>query len=59
MAAQGTDCPASLRQAVDVLVAEHEYAGAERELPERWGGRGDRRTLAALAYLRRTYGVDR
>lgn len=54
----GTDCPPSLRQAVDVLVNRHGYADAERELQERFGPGSDQ-TIAALAYLRRKHGGQR
>jgi hypothetical protein len=55
MSSTGTEVPESLQTAVDVLIAEHGTEGAERELRERFGGRGARRELAALAYLRRRY----
>jgi hypothetical protein len=54
----GTECPPSLRQAVDVLVERHGVAGAELELQERFGPRSNR-SIAALAYLRREHGRAR
>lgn len=48
----GTTIPASLAEAVDVLVAEYGVGGAERELQARFA---EQRAIAALAYLRRKY----